>query len=209
MRTLQKVLAIVALVVLVAQSVRHTYIRWLEPRTSVLDRYERPLKSEITAAKSLEELVARYEPLRKQAEEARKQRQTQKGSPGVLDENELGALSPEYEVRLAIQDWETKAKELNGVLYYCVVGLVLLAVGIATFRWGNIWMGLALEISAFSEFIYWTSPTFFGSAGSEFDRLLSYKLFFSVAALALLFLVVWLQRVFAKDDALEPAKHAA
>ena len=206
MKTLQKVLAIAALVVLVAQSVRHTYVRWLEPRTSVLDSYDRPLKSELTAANSLEELVARYEPLRKRAEEERRQRQTQKGSPGVLDESEVGALSPEYEVRQAIEGWEARAKELNGVRYYCVVGLVLLAVGIATFRWGNIWVGLAVEISAFSEFIYWTSPTFFGGGGREFDKLLSCKLFFSVAAIALLFLVVWLQRVFARDDALEPSK---
>jgi hypothetical protein len=79
----------------------------------------------------------------------------------------------------------------------------------ATFRWGNIWLGLTLEISAFSEFIYWTSPTFFGGGGREFDRLLSYKLSFSVAALALLFLVVWSQRVFAKDDVLPPGEHAA
>ena len=125
MKTLQKVLTMVAFVVLVAQSVRHTYLRWFEPRISVLDKYERPLKSEITSAKSLDELVARYKPLREQAEEARRQRQTQKEAPAVLDESELGALSPEFEVRQAIQDWETKAKELNGLRFYCGVGLVL------------------------------------------------------------------------------------
>src|SRR6476660_5155674 len=70
---LQKTLAIVALLVLVSQTVRHAYVLWLEPRNSVLDKYDRPLKDEISAATSLDQLLSRYDQAHTAAEAARKE----------------------------------------------------------------------------------------------------------------------------------------
>ncbi len=64
MRVLQRTLAILAFLALSAQIVRHAYILWFEPKGSVLDRYEQPLKGQITNAKSLQELISQYEPIR-------------------------------------------------------------------------------------------------------------------------------------------------
>ena len=44
MRALQKTLAIVAFLVLAPQTLRHAYMLWLEPRGSVLDKYDQPVK---------------------------------------------------------------------------------------------------------------------------------------------------------------------
>jgi hypothetical protein len=61
MKTLQKILAIIAILILVTQIVRHVYLRWLQPRQSVLDKYEQPLKDDIKSAQSLGDLVRKYD----------------------------------------------------------------------------------------------------------------------------------------------------
>ena len=63
MRALLKTLAILAFVALVVQTVRHAYMLWFEPRGSVLDKYDQPVKSEIGTAASLDELLRRYDPV--------------------------------------------------------------------------------------------------------------------------------------------------
>lgn len=209
MNTVQRTLGIIALVILTAQTVRHAYLLWLEPRGSVLDRYDQPLKNEIAAAKSLDELVAMYEPVRKEADRAKSQAPPKKGEDAYLfDRIDQEPFKSEASLRNAIHDWEAKARELHSLRFYWLVGLCLLLGGTAIFHWANQWLGLPLEIAAFSEFIYWTSPTFFGGVGREFDRLLASKLFFSLLSLALLLAVAWVQRVFANTKAeqhLDPA----
>jgi hypothetical protein len=49
MKALHRTLAILASLFLVVQTVRHAYVLWLEPRTSVLDRFDQPRKDEIAA----------------------------------------------------------------------------------------------------------------------------------------------------------------
>ncbi len=70
MKPMLKTLAIVAFVSLLVQTVRHAYMLWFEPRGSVLDKYDQPVKSEIASAVSLDELLRRYDPVRKQVDEA-------------------------------------------------------------------------------------------------------------------------------------------
>ena len=69
MKPLLKTLAILAFVALVVQTVRHAYMLWFEARGSVLDKYDQPVKSEIGSAGSLDELLQRYDPVRKQVDE--------------------------------------------------------------------------------------------------------------------------------------------
>ena len=59
MKTARRILAILASVILVTQTVRHAYLLWLEPRGSVLDKYDQPLKGEIAEAGSLGPLLTR------------------------------------------------------------------------------------------------------------------------------------------------------
>jgi hypothetical protein len=194
---LQKTLAIIALLLLVPQSVRHAYRLWLEPRSSVLDKYDQPLKGEIEGARSLEELVARYDKVRKEVD-AKKQERLQQGPKErvYVDELQTEPYKSEIALRSAIIDWEKKSAEIRELRSYWFVGLVLLALGLVIYRRFNRWFGLSLVIIAFSEFIYWTSPTFFGSGGREYDRLLVNKLVFTVVSLLLLLPVIWLSGAF-------------
>jgi hypothetical protein len=196
---LQKTLAIIAFLILASQTIRHAYLRWIEPRTSVLDKYDKPLKGEITNAASLDDLLRRYDPVRKQADAVRQElSKTGKKLP-YDEEKDLEPYKSEQALREAITEWETKSKEIHEIRFFWLVGFAFFAVGLVTYRRLNRWFGLTLLIAAFVEFIYWTSPTFLGANTREFDRLLDNKVAFSVISLVLLIAVIWLNRIFTNE----------
>ena len=207
MRALEKTVVILVFLALISQTIRHGYMLWIEPRGSVLDKYDKPRKSEIDAATSLDELVRRYEPVQKQVEEARQARAKaaaqNKEDSGVttvsyLDEMRVEPFKSENELRQAIHDWEAKAREIRELRFFWTIALVVLVLGMVLYR-KNRWFGLTLIIAGLAEFIYWTSPTFFGGT-REFDRLLWNKLLFTLVSLVLLIIVIWINRVFATND---------
>lgn len=200
MKILERTLAIIAFLALGTQIVRHAYVLWFEPRGSVLDKYEQPLGGPITNARSLDELVRRYDTIRKDVDRARLQRQNTDSKPGHLEDTTVEPFRSENMLRNAIQDWEEKAKEVYSLKFYWIIALFCLALGSVVLKWVNRWLGLTMQIAAFSEFIYWTSPTFLGSTTREFDRLLAFKLALSVISLALLLLVIWIQKIFTDED---------
>ena len=61
MKTFERVLFIIALLILTSQIIHIAYKLWIKSSTSVLDKYDDNLKSEIEKANSLEELVKKYE----------------------------------------------------------------------------------------------------------------------------------------------------
>ncbi|HJZ95370.1 MAG TPA: hypothetical protein VKE70_02635 [Candidatus Solibacter sp.] len=198
MNALQKTLAIIALLCLVSQTIRHAYLLWVEPRGSVLDKYDRPLKNEITSATSLDELVRRYEPLRQQADSARAEAAKSGNKIGYEQERGTEPFKSESALHEAITDWEQKSKEIHGLRFYWFIGLALCAIGLVTYQTFNRWLGFTLMIAGFAEFIYWTSPTFLGGGTREFDRLLVNKLAYSVISLVLLLALIFMLDIFAQ-----------
>lgn len=204
MKGLEKTIVVLAFLALISQTIRHAYMLWFEPRESVLDKFDKP-KGEIAAATSLDELVRRYEAAHKQVEEARQERQQERaqsktGETVVYADEETEPNKSERELRMAIEDWERKAEEIHELRFFWTIGLVLLVIGVMIYKRLNRWIGFTLIIAAFSEFVYWCSPTFFGGT-HEFDRLLWNKLVLSLVALALLGVVVRMIGVFGENKA--------
>ena len=198
MNALQKTLAIVAFLALASQTVRHAYRLWVEPRGSALDKYDRPLKDEIASANSLDELLRRYDKVRKEADAKRQEREKQdaKDRPYV-NELQTEPFKSEHALHDAITAWEKESQEITELRFYWLMGFIFLIAGLLIYKRASRWLGLTLLIVAFSEFIYWTSPTIWGSGIREFDRLLLNKLAFSLISLLLLIVVIWLNRIFA------------
>lgn len=199
MKALQRTLAILASLYLVVQTVRHAYLLWLEPRTSVLDKYDQPLKDEIAAAASVEALLGRYEPIRKEVDRIKAERRVADPKARFEDEQEAEPFKSERALRQAISSWEQRAKEIHALRFYWSVGLFLALVGAAFYLRVNRWLGVTFLIVGFAEIIYWTSPTFLGAATQEFDRLLLNKLGLSVVSLVLLGLAIQLLSVFREE----------
>ena len=194
MKPLLKTLAIVAFVSLLAQTVRHAYMLWFEPRGSVLDKYDQPVKSEIASAVSLDELLRRYDPVRKQVDELSKT-----SSAPAYEQAQKEPYKTEQTLRQAIVEWEEKSKEIRAIRLYCLVAAALFVMGLLAYKKLNRWLGITLLIAAFAEFIYWTSPTFIGPT-REFDRLLANKLALSIVSLMFLVGAIWLLDIFAEKE---------
>jgi len=171
---------------------------WLEPRGSVLDKYDQPVKGQITASSSLDELLRRYDSVRKQVDKAKEELSRERKSLAYNETLDFEPYKSERLLKDAIQEWEKRSKEIHALRLYWIAGCVFLVLGLLSYRKVNRWLGLTLLIAAFSEFIYWTSPTFFGDT-REFDRLLGYKLALSAVSLVLLITVIWFLQIFAEN----------
>jgi hypothetical protein len=81
------------------------------------------------------------------------------------------------------------------------VGVALALCGIVVYAKGKQWAGTILLIIAFSEIIYWTTPTFLGGGIQEFNRLVTYKLALSILSILLWGAAVRTLRVFDEHHA--------
>jgi hypothetical protein len=200
-RAFQITCFVIAVLILSTQGVRHLYVKYFEPTTSALDRFEKkPLTSEIENTTSLDALVLKYEPAKKREDELdaalkKLQREKDEKDRDVFRQEYRNTHKDEYqhaaELRSAIQTWESKAKEIRELHVFWTFGLGMLLLGGLLFsRWP--WLGMAFVVPGVAEMIWWTSPSFrmFGSV-QEFDRLLNNKIVFTFASL-LIVLVAWM-----------------
>ena len=116
MKALKITVFILALLVLATQVARHVYVRYLEPRTSVLDKFEETeTKKVIQRATTLSELVEEYDPARKRVDQLDKEMQIELSKKNSDDyymfeekwkEDYKQEYQQEEELKSAIQDWE-------------------------------------------------------------------------------------------------------
>ncbi len=187
MNALKKTLFVLAVVSVTAYTVRHIYLKWFEPKESVLDKYADSSSSDIKKATSIEQLEKLYT----EAHQKVKSYDADNSNPKVprFEREQTEPYKTEYKIREAITDWENKSKEIFELRFYWAVGFLLVAGGFALYKWINQWFGLTVIIAGFAEKIYWTSPTFLGASGVEYDRLLTNKIIFSIGTLIFLITV--------------------
>jgi hypothetical protein len=195
MKALQTTLFVVTALILSTQAVRHIYVRCLEPTGSVLDRYEPTVTADIKKATSLDELVKLYDEAHNKVKAADEESKDPANVSASKSEDEpyVSALKSEKEpykseslLKEAIHDWESKTKEVFELRYFWFSGVAFLIIGFLCYRKDLPWLGLTLLIAGFSEMIWATSPSFRGTPQSEFDRLLTNKIIFSLISLVLL-----------------------
>jgi len=199
MNALKIIILALSLLVLTTQAARHIYVRYIEPRISVLDKFEETDATKvIQSAKSLSEIVAQYELARRRTDELDK---VLKSQLSVLTRDEYFMIeqkfkedhSDEYkreaELKEAIEEWESRSKEILELRVFWSFGFGFFLFGVILLSRGNNWMGLSLIIPGIVEMIWWTSPSFrFAGSALEFDRLLNNKLVFTIITLILLVL---------------------
>lgn len=195
MRTFERVLLIFALLLLNVFTARHVYRRWIEPRGSVLDEFQKPVEKTIKKAKSLESLVGEYREAKKAADSLRKEHEDDNGDAWKASD----ILENETQLEEAIRDWEGKKREVYELRVYCCFGLLTILAGTLLHLYKSKWLGLGLLVTGFSEMIYWTCPSWRGGTELEYDRLLLNKMAFSFLAIVALLGVAWLLKLI-KDE---------
>ncbi len=190
MRKLQTTLFVISFVILGTQLFRHVYVRWIEPRSSVLDAFREPVDTAIASAASLEELVAMYQ----RAHDLVRQYESKPTNTEVPfhERRETEPYASELKLQQEIETWEARTRNIFELRFFWAFGFLSVLLGVwCHMRW-NAWLGMAAIIAGFSEMAYWTSPMnrSFG-AMPEFERLLSNKLFLSFVSWSLL-VALWL-----------------
>src|SRR5437764_10235993 len=118
MRGLRITLFILVFLSLAADLMRHTYVRWVEDHTSVLDKYQ-TVDKEIKDATSLSGLERRF------AEETEKEKATRE-TPDVPRYD----VPPTVKFRQAIADWERRENQIRELRYFCTGGLGCLVLAL-------------------------------------------------------------------------------
>jgi len=211
MKALKITIFLLAILVLSTQFARHLYVRYLEPRGSILDKYEQTeTKKAIKTAVSLDELLSRYDVAKKRVDELDEQRKQaesnmSKDKRDVFREQFGEKYKEDYErksdLKEAISEWEKRSNEIYELRIFWLFGFVFFLTGAILFVKGHDWPGMAFIAPGIVEMIWWTSPSF-GLAGSphEFERLLMNKLLFTAVTLILMIATwIWHERFLKKD----------
>ncbi len=187
MNKFKSVAAILAILMIGSQTLRHAYVLWVERNESVLDKFE-PTQQKIAATQTIDELLNLYEPAQQQVKDAEVIRQANKqkeeGYRSYYDEE---PYKSERELKQAIQEREERAKQLTRLHFFWWSGLVALVLGmIATVR-HRPWLGVCAFVLGFLEMIWFTCPSY-RTLGFpiEVKQLLTFKLIYSASSLALL-----------------------
>lgn len=194
--------ALVTMFVLTTQGIRHFYVRYIEPRSSVLDRFgATDTGKAIAQAASLDDLVTRYEPAHEKVKALDDELQKNQAGMGDSDSYSLyerkfrQTHKTEYEQEAqlgsAIREWEMNSAKILEVRAFWIAGALLLIPGSILMARGAYWVGLSFIIPSVVEMLWWSSPSLsFSGCPKEFDRLLENKLILTVVTFAVV-LSLW------------------
>ena len=191
MRSTMTVLFVIAILISSTQTFRHIYVKWIHPKSSVLDEFKDKTIIKTESSKNINELMISYR-------EVKKAVQNYEEINGKMDHKysyEKLSIEPyktEIEIKNEIISREQDQIQLTQLKFYWIAGLLSLLVGLLTLFRFNGWLGFSGIVVGISEMLVWTSPLFFNkSLNQQFVSLLDYKLTLSVATW-LIIVALWL-----------------
>lgn len=191
MKTTLTVLFLLAMLVSSTQTFRHIYVKWIEPRSSVLDEFQDEVESKMAKAKTLDELVLLYRDARQKIE---KYEDDPDNSPITTyqEQRHTEPYKTEIKIKKEIEAREYDENQLFKLGFYWCCGFLSVFIGMVTFYKVNHWLGISGVMIGFTEMLCWTSPLFHNRLLSQqFEYLLNYKLLFSLITWILL-VSLWL-----------------
>jgi hypothetical protein len=205
MKILQAILGMLAVLLVSAQTFRHIFVRWIEPRHSELDRFRESTETSIAKSNSLSELVDLYEISWKQVREEDAKHPDTEDNHDTWERRQKDPYRSEAQLKAAIQQWEQHQRQLYELHFFWWSGCLAVALGLLAYARFSRWLGLSAFVLGYLEMTYATCPALreFGSA-AEFDRLLTYKVVYSTITL-LLVLGLWRLLAVTQGRAAEPA----
>src|SRR3972149_8581129 len=139
MKALKLTVFLLAVLVLTTQFARHIYVRYLEPRGSVLDKFEQTeTKKAIKGATSLDELVSRYDVAKKRVDELDKQKKKSEANMSrdnrdvfrdKFGDEHKEDYERESDLKRAVQEWEKRSEETYELRVFWLFGFAFLLAG--------------------------------------------------------------------------------
>jgi hypothetical protein len=188
MRSLQITFFILFFVTLSSQSFRHVYIKFIEPKNSILDEFKSHVEKDIDSSQTLIELKELFAKAK-----AKYDTLDNKNDSSFAGKANLEKLKEDKnKIENIISYREGQNKKIFEIWFFWSMGLLSLLIGCVVYRKINNWIGIASIITGFTEMIWWTKPSFrsFGKI-TEFELLLNIKVLLSIVTLTLL-TTLWL-----------------
>jgi hypothetical protein len=194
MRGLQVTLFVLLMVVIATQTFRHVYVKWIEPKGSVLDEFRDPVEGDLAASRSLAELKEMYRTADAAVKRFEKDASLEDIERSQRTQREV--YRHRDEIRSAIERWEDQGRRVFQLWFYWGCGLAGILLGLLAYARVNRWLGMVGIITGFVEMAVWTSPLWRAwGPQQEFERLLTWKLVLSFVSMALLVgLWLWHER---------------
>ncbi len=197
MKTFQKVMFMIAFLVLMSSIIHTVFVRFLVPTKSVLARFGHPVKDDPLQAESMETLLTRYGEVIKKTEALLTGKTDEQIK--LIRAQHPALFAEEEKLTWAILDQENKSQYLFKMWFYWVIGAICLGLGgLSYFKWSR-WFGLSLIVLGFCEMIYWGMPSV-TTGGHEAVWKMNQEIILSIVNLGLLFLVAILMGVFRNGD---------
>jgi len=185
MRALKLTLFILFLTVISTQTFRHFYVKFIDVKVSVLDKYKNEFSKKIENINDINKLEIMYKEVFDKIENLKN---TDKK---YYDKDEYKELTnQEYDLSTKIQNLEDVLKKRYELLFYWIFGLISVCLGILVYFLFNKWIGIGSIITGFSEMIIWTSPLYKISVYG-FNTLLDIKLLLSIITWFIL-IILWI-----------------
>lgn len=189
MRAAKITFFIILTAIITIQTISHFYVKFLDPRKSILDKYKKDVEKKIDGIKSLDELESLYAEQINDIDNLEKNRD--KYTKDQYDDMMHDLEQDEQIIYYRIKTIESKQKDLKQLIFYWSAGLLLVAIGIVIYILRFKWIGLTLFFLGFGEFATWTSPLMRWDNLIGFKILLDTKLILSLISL-LLIITVWI-----------------
>ncbi|MFA8343180.1 MAG: hypothetical protein ACEPO8_09460 [Rhodothermaceae bacterium] len=187
MEALKKTLFIIAMIIVSSLIIHNLYKLWIEPTGSVLDKYNK-FETELNQVESLDELIEKYETV--QEEIKAYEADTTKPKIANLDHWQTEPYKSKILTEERIREWESKNKEIYKLVFYCLIGIVFLAIGFLLYRKKLKWLGLTFLIMGFTELIYWGTPTYI-SQPQIYETMIITQLIINLISFIILLAVGW------------------
>jgi hypothetical protein len=194
MKNFKTTFFVIAMMILLTQTIRHLYVRCYYDKPSVLDKYhDSDVDKYIKKSISLDSLLIKYDKAYNEVNLfERGKTKDQIDSLKKIDEQ---IYDTKNNYRGAIEDWEAKENKIHEVIRFWICGLILIGIGMILYSKKIRWFGLSLIMVGLVEMIYWTSPDLtLGGATLEFLKYLNAKLILSSITFIILTILWFLDK---------------
>ena len=191
MQRLQTTLFVIFMVMLASQTFRHVWVKWIEPRGSVIDEFREPAEKKLADTKSLEELKAMYAKARADLKSYEAGKSLEEIA--LARETNRDTYRDERQIEEAIREVEYRQKSMFAVWFFWGLGVLSVLLGLFVMARIDPWVGMTGVITGFGQMAIVTNPLYrTWGPQTGFESLLTLKLILSVLTLALL-LFLWLR----------------
>jgi response regulator RpfG family c-di-GMP phosphodiesterase len=154
MKNFKTTMFILAMLIVLTQTIRHLYVRCYYDRPSVLDKYhDTEIDKYIKKSVSLDSLLIKYDKAFNDVKLFEKGKTNKEIDSLKLIDEEIYDTKHSY--RSAIEDWEAKENKIHEVVRFWISGIILILFGSFFYYKKKKWFGLTLVITGLVELTYW------------------------------------------------------